>query len=433
MIRSSGTRSWAGPSSTTIWASPPRRCWIWTGPSSSTTRSPSLSRSEARSICGRGCWRRPNGDYGFALDADPDEEESRLNLARIAALQGRRTQARELLQRLVDSGEDPDFVGPGLLLRSQLALDLKDTAQASADARRVIELWPDKPWGHLQLAACHIKAMNAGEAISALKEAEDRVENPRDVPDIYALRTSAYQQLEKADKARREYEKVEGMARLPQVVFGDILNPAANIPINPNKPIDVRRILSDLFGEAARAPQGYEALLRNIVDQPPRDHQATPRCGSAQHRASRRAGHGLPGPLVGHPGQPALRPPRSRRPRPEAALCCAPSATSIHHDRKYSNHGTTRVLHSSKTLIVSLFLDGDSDEAHLEIKSTKHGPDLSRTDDVIVVLDGAAVPLTEQDHKLARVDLSPASRLIGRPLHLHVRVHEFFEAWELEL
>ena len=206
---------------------------------------------------------------GYALDADPDEEESRLNLARIAAIQGRRTEARELLQRLVENGSDPDFVCPGLLLRSQLALDLKDTASASADARKVIELWPDRPWGHLQLAACHIKAMNAGEAITALKEAEDRAASTSDVPDIFALRASAYQQLEKMDKARREYEKVEGMARLPQVVFGDHLNPAANIPINPNKPIDIRRILADLFGEASRAPQGYEALLRNIVDQIP--------------------------------------------------------------------------------------------------------------------------------------------------------------------
>ena len=58
-------------------------------------------------------------------------------------------------------------------------------------------------------------------------------------------------------------------ARLPAIVYGTILNPAQNVPINPNKPIDIRAILADLFGHPDRAPKGYEEALREVVDRIP--------------------------------------------------------------------------------------------------------------------------------------------------------------------
>ena len=148
-------------------------------------------------------------------------------------------------------------------------MTLGSTGPALDDAKITIEHWPDRPWGYLQAAACHLASGNPDETLKSLKEAEKHVDNVRDVPDITALRASAYEQLEKHDQARREKAKVEGVPRLPAVVYGPILNPAANVPINPDRPIDIRAILTDLFGNPARAPKGYEDALRDVVDKIP--------------------------------------------------------------------------------------------------------------------------------------------------------------------
>jgi hypothetical protein len=111
--------------------------------------------------------------------------------------------------------------------------------------------------------------MNPGEAIQILKHVEKLITDVRDVPDIFALRAMAYDQLDKKEKAQHERAKAEGTSRLPLVVYGPLLNPARNVPINPDRPIDVRAVLADLFGSAARAPQGYEQALRDVIDRIP--------------------------------------------------------------------------------------------------------------------------------------------------------------------
>jgi tetratricopeptide (TPR) repeat protein len=219
------------------------------------------------------------GDLDHAVRMDPYDEESRLNLARIHALNGDKAQAIELLEPLVEEGEDPDFVAPGAILRSQLSLALGTVDAALEDAEYVIELLPDRPWGYLQAAACHIsRGIDGGEAIALLKKAEDTVPSERDLPDLYALRASAYDILGKSDKAAELREEAEGVARLPGFVYGP-LNPAGNIPINPNKPIDIRALLDELFGEASNAPEGYEDVLRQVVDRIPELAQQNPGVG----------------------------------------------------------------------------------------------------------------------------------------------------------
>lgn len=208
-------------------------------------------------------------DLAYALECDPWDEESRLNLARLQALAQRSAEARETLEPLVDEGDDPDFVVPGALLRSQLSLGLGSYEAAEDDAMRAVELDPDRPWGWLQVAACRLTAANPGQAIEALKEAERRMGDVRDYPDLFALRASAYDQLEKPDKAAAERDRAEGAARLPEIVYGEHLNPSANVPVNPNKPIDVRSLMRQIFGDANQAPDGYEAMLRDIVDRIP--------------------------------------------------------------------------------------------------------------------------------------------------------------------
>ncbi|RAL22297.1 hypothetical protein DL240_10620 [Lujinxingia litoralis] len=221
-------------------------------------------------------------DFKKAVELEPEDEESRLTLARLLSLAKKPSEAIEVLEHLVEQGEDPDVVAPGALLRSQLSLTLGSTAAASEDAQRAIELWPEEPWGYLQLAACHLTAAQADEAIVALKKAEELAGDIRDVPDIYALRASAYDMLEKPEKAKALREEAEGSPRLPGIVYGEALNPVRNIPLNPNKPIDVRGLLTELFGHPSKAPAGYEKAIRDVVDRLPEIIAQNPGVGRIQ-------------------------------------------------------------------------------------------------------------------------------------------------------
>ncbi|MFP4599162.1 MAG: hypothetical protein ACLFVJ_12965, partial [Persicimonas sp.] len=215
-------------------------------------------------------------DLFYAVESDPYDEESRLNLARLQAIAGDSAGARETLEPLVDEGEDPAFVVPGALLRSQLALGLGSADAATGDAEVAIELMPDAPWGYLALAAARITGGKGGEAIAALKEAEARMDHPRDFPDLYALRASAYDQIGKVDKSREAHDKAEGVARLPEFVYGVDLNPSRDVPVNPDKPVDVRSIMRQIFGDPNQAPPGYEDALRDVIDQIPQYVEQNP-------------------------------------------------------------------------------------------------------------------------------------------------------------
>lgn len=221
----------------------------------------------ARLFMQRGQVEQAYRDFAFAIEGNPYDELSRLMLARLYALQGQTADAMETLELLVDEGEEVDYVVPGALLRSQLSLGLGSTEAAADDAERAIELLPKAPWGYLQLAACFLTAMDGGKAIEALKRGEDAVGSKEflAIPDTRALRAAAYEQLEKYEKAKKERKRVEGAPRLPAVVYGPMLNPAQNAPINPDNPIDIQAILTDLFGDPRRAPEGYEQALRQII------------------------------------------------------------------------------------------------------------------------------------------------------------------------
>ncbi len=217
----------------------------------------------------RGRLEEAERDLGYAVEIDPQEEESRLNLARLQATDQRSSEAMETLEPLVEEGERAEWVMPAALLRSQLSLTLGSTEAAEEDAQRAIDVAPEQPWGYLQLAACYITAVKPGEAIAAIKEAESRVDDGAQIPDVFALRASAYEQLEKFDKAKEMQDQAEGTAQLPGIVYGQWLNPARNVPVNPNRSIDARTLMEQLFDDPSQAPEGYEEALRQVVDQIP--------------------------------------------------------------------------------------------------------------------------------------------------------------------
>ncbi|MEM1348802.1 MAG: tetratricopeptide repeat protein, partial [Myxococcota bacterium] len=195
-------------------------------------------------------------DFGYAIDSDPFDEPSRLSLARILALKGLGADAVELLEPLINHGEDADLVFPAYLLRSQMSLALGSVGAAVEDAEAAIEMRPDEPWGYLQKAACYLTSLNGDEALAALSMAEKFVKNRRDLPDLFALRAAAYEAKEDDARAQKERQKAEGTSQLPGIVYGPLLNPARDVPINPNNPVDVRGLLTQLFGDPDSAPQG---------------------------------------------------------------------------------------------------------------------------------------------------------------------------------
>lgn len=223
-------------------------------------------------------------DLAHALSLDPDDEESRLSLARLQAVARKTSAAIETLEPLVEQGRDPELVMPAALLRSQLSLTLGSVEVGTEDAESAIDAAPDAPWGYLQLAACRLTAMKPGDAIAAVKEAESRVDEARQIPDAFALRASAYNQLDKPEKAQKMRDRAEGAARLPDIVYGEWLNPARNVPINPNKPIDARTLMGQLFDDPAEAPAGYEKALQDVVDRIPELIEENPESDKIQIR-----------------------------------------------------------------------------------------------------------------------------------------------------
>jgi|MDSZ01.3.fsa_nt_gb hypothetical protein len=92
------------------------------------------------------------------------------------------------------------------------------------------------------------------------------------------------------------------------------------------------------------------------------------------------------------------------------------------------------VLHSDRNLIITLVTDESGDPPPLlTIQSTKNGPDLSFSDDVIVVANAEALEVDFEDRAHVSASLAKLGDLRGQLLQLHVRIGEFFGGWEIEI
>ena len=92
---------------------------------------------------------------------------------------------------------------------------------------------------------------------------------------------------------------------------------------------------------------------------------------------------------------------------------------------------TKSVLHSDRNLIISLLTPPNA-PAKITIQSTKHGPDLSCADDVVIVADARALSVTVEDRLNVSAELEDAGAQAGA-VQLMIRVGEYFGGWELEL
>lgn len=94
------------------------------------------------------------------------------------------------------------------------------------------------------------------------------------------------------------------------------------------------------------------------------------------------------------------------------------------------------VLHQNESLKITLVVDESGEEVTVEIESLSGGPDLSVDDEVVVAVDGHVCPLEVKSSSFAVATLEePEGQQEGAEegdsAVLMVRVHEFFEGWEL--
>jgi len=215
-------------------------------------------------------------DLRYAVEIDPYDDESRLNLARLNALSDEAATATEMLEPLVEEGGEPEFVVPAALLRSQMSLSLGSTDVAIEDAETAIDVLSEDPWGYLQKAAALLSASRPGDAIAVLEEADSHIPADEAVPDLHALRASAYEQMGKREKAAEHRQKGQGAARLPEIVYGPELNPARDVPVDPNQPISVDALLDEIFGDPEEAPEGYREEVRDLLGRIPEIAEENP-------------------------------------------------------------------------------------------------------------------------------------------------------------
>ena len=86
-------------------------------------------------------------------------------------------------------------------------------------------------------------------------------------------------------------------------------------------------------------------------------------------------------------------------------------------------------LHDQQGLRVAVVLEDDT--ASVELESSEEGPDLSDADEVVVVVNGRACEVEVDSARRARAIIAAELSAPPEALTLMVRVHEFFEGWEL--
>ena len=87
------------------------------------------------------------------------------------------------------------------------------------------------------------------------------------------------------------------------------------------------------------------------------------------------------------------------------------------------------ILHDEEGLTIAVVFEDDA--AFIDIDSGDEGPDLSVPHEVVVVVDGRGRDVDVDGTDYARAQLLEELDEDPQPLTLMVRVHEFFEGWEL--
>lgn len=88
-----------------------------------------------------------------------------------------------------------------------------------------------------------------------------------------------------------------------------------------------------------------------------------------------------------------------------------------------------KILHDADGLEITFIVEDD--RARIEFRGNSD-VDLSAHDDVIVVVNGRGFDAVPRDRDFSVAHIGLWSQLSAEPVQLMIRVHEFFEGWELD-
>ena len=87
------------------------------------------------------------------------------------------------------------------------------------------------------------------------------------------------------------------------------------------------------------------------------------------------------------------------------------------------------VLKSNGQFTITLVINED-DTAHIDIQSAKKGPDLTQTNDLVVLVDGKGVNVTSESRLKARAELGEWAPYAQNGFALMIRIHEDLDGWD---
>jgi predicted Zn-dependent protease len=154
----------------------------------------------------QGSYREAFGDYRGAVDLAPDNPVARASLARLYVFADEPESALELVEpSLMRYPNDPEL----LTVRGGARAELKDTAEAFADARRAVQLAPKNDNAVALLASLYQRNGEAAKAVGLLKSTLAAVPSSIDIRQILA---SVYLSLDEPQLAEEQLLRIVRIA-----------------------------------------------------------------------------------------------------------------------------------------------------------------------------------------------------------------------------
>lgn len=155
-------------------------------------------------------------DIRNACELDEDEPDYALSLARLLLITQRVDEALALMNDVIGDGHEASL--EALLFRSHVRLLAGQNKEASEDAMRASNRFPDEAFAFVQLANVQLAQ---GKTAMAMRAAERAVGLDASLPDAYLARGTALHLSGKSEEARKDLERASAApAELPMLLLG---------------------------------------------------------------------------------------------------------------------------------------------------------------------------------------------------------------------
>jgi predicted Zn-dependent protease len=240
----------------------------------------------------KGSFREAFADYRGSVDLAPDNPLARANLARLYVFADEPESALELVEpSLMRYPNDPDL----LTVRGAARAELKDTAEALADARRAVQLAPKSENAVALLASLYQRGGEPAQAVDLLKSTLATVPSSIDMREVLA---SIYLGL---DEPKLAEEQLLQIVKIAPQEFAHRLE-VAQYYEHTHRMEDAERVLKEAIGALPdnnqakiayvqfvsehRSPAEGQRILAEFVGRNPRNYDLQLGFGELQQKGS---------------------------------------------------------------------------------------------------------------------------------------------------